>query len=402
MKRNTVILAVFLVILTVFISVSTTATANDATFLLGDADGDDDISVTDATLIQRDVAQIQLLPFDRHNASDTDHDSYITVMDSSLIQRWLVHLKVTYPIGENVAESYLNTIYPITTPSEPIEIAPTDAPTQAVAVLSSDGRTATAYGVSFNISDIPDTVTASGDGRNVSQYMLLKPKSDVSPEDITIHVNNGDYDFKTDYNDSRLKENYLFTEDGKLTLGYDCLVRNDKGEETAWVSAHYESGMAYPYRVSIFGLKAEPYTFPIDFLYKDVLLKRCMVTVSLQENYSKIKNKLAEVRKIEQACWNDSMTNEEKLKALSKYIADNYSYSKVKCVTGAEYVAFAARDLGLTSMLLYPVEDKDVVTYNLYFNTAVPGGHCACLVEYKHHTLRYDVQGGSYQIKEYK
>ena len=149
-------------------------------------------------------------------------------------------------------------------------------------------------------------------------------------------------------------------------------------------------------------MKAESFTFPIDFFYKDVLLKRCMVTVSLQENYSKIKNKLAEVRKIEQACWNDSMTNEEKLKALSKYIVDNYSYSKVKCVTGAEYVAFAARDLGLTSMLFYPVEDKDVVTYNLYFNTAVPGGHCACLVEFDHHTVRYDVQGGNYQIKEYK
>lgn len=401
MKRNTAIIAFLLVMLTLFASVSSNATANDATLLLGDADGDGDVSVADATLIQRDVAQIQLLPFDKHNASDTDHDSYITVMDSSLIQRWLVHMAVFYPIGKNVSDSYLETISPIIPPTETTQIAPTLAPTQSFAELSSDGRTATAYGVDFDIADIPDYATITGDGRNVSLYMLLNPKSNVTPEDITIQVNNGDYDFKTDYNDSRLKENYLFTEDGKLTLGYDCLVRNDKGEETAWVSAHYESGMAYPYRVSIFGLKAEPYTFPIDFLYKDVLLKRCMVTVSLQENYSKIKNKLAEVRKIEQACWNDSMTNEEKLKALSKYIADNYSYSKVKCVTGSEYVAFAARDLGLTSMLLYPVEDKDAVTYNIYFNTAVPGGHCACIVMFNHHTVRYDVQGGNYQIKEY-
>ena len=71
------------------------------------------------------------------------------------------------------------------------------------------------------------------------------------------------------------------------------------------------------------------------------------------------------------------------------------------CVTGAEYVAFAARDLGLTSMLLYPVGNKDVATYNLYFNTAVPGGHCACLVTFDYHTLRYDVQGGSYKIRKY-
>ena len=400
---KTIIRAItFLIIITLAFRIGTYALAEDVLFLLGDSDGDGDVSITDATMIQRDVARIQLLPYERLNASDTDHDSFITVMDSSLIQRWLVHMTVFYPIGESVSKNYLDSIYPIILPSETTQVAPTSAPTQAVAELSSDRRTATAYGVDFNISGIPDTLTIEGDGHNSSQNMLLKPKADVSPEDITIQVNNGDYDFKTDYNDSRLKENYLFTEDGKLTHGYDCLVRNDKGEETAWVSAHYESGMAYPYRVSIFGLKAESYTFPIEFLYKNVLLKRCMVTVSLQENYSKIKNKLAEVRKIEQACWNDSMTNEEKLKTLSKYIADNYSYSKVMCVTGAEYVAFAARDLGLTSMLLYPVEDKDAVTYNIYFNTAVPGGHCACLVEYKHHTLRYDVQGGSYQIKEYK
>lgn len=95
------------------------------------------------------------------------------------------------------------------------------------------------------------------------------------------------------------------------------------------------------------------------------------------------------------------MTNEEKLKSLSNYIADNYSYLKVMCVTGAEYVAFAARNLGLISMLLYPVANKDVVTYNLYFNTAVPGGHCACLVIFEHHALRYDVQGGSYRIREH-
>lgn len=401
MKRIIRKAMLIMLIMAQFISISTYASAEKTIFLLGDSDGDGNVTITDATMIQRDVAQLQLLLLDNHNAADIDHDGFITIMDSSLIQRWLANLKVSSPIGEMVSESYLDTLYPITSPSESIQIVPTVAPTQVAAEISSDRRTATAYGVDFNISAIPDSVTIDGDGRIVSQNMLLKPKADVAPDDISVQVNNGDYDFKTDYNDSRFKENYLFNEEGKLTLGYDCLVRNDKGEETAWVSAHYESGMAYPYRVSIFGLKAESYTFPVDFFYKGVLLKRSMVTVSLQENYGKIKNKLAEVRKIEQACWNDSMTNEEKLKSLSKYIADNYSYSKVMCVTGAEYVAFAARDLGLTSMLLYPVGNKDVVTYNLYFNTAVPGGHCACLVMFEHHIIRYDVQGGNYQIKEY-
>ena len=46
---------------------------------------------------------------------------------------------------------------------------------------------------------------------------------------------------------------------------------------------------------------------------------------------------------------------------------------------------FAARDLGLTSMLMYPGgeenpdRDHDIVTYNIYYDTVKPGGHCACL-----------------------
>lgn len=103
------------------------------------------------------------------------------------------------------------------------------------------------------------------------------------------------------------------------------------------------------------------------------------------------------------------MTDKEKLKAFSEYIVANYSYSKVMCVDGALMVAFAARNLGLTSMLMYPggkenpERDHDIVTYNLYYDTIKPGGHCACLVAYPDSSiLRYDVQGGSQWIREYK
>ena len=102
------------------------------------------------------------------------------------------------------------------------------------------------------------------------------------------------------------------------------------------------------------------------------------------------------------------MTDKEKLKAFSKYIEANYSYSQVMCVDGAVYVAFAARDLGLTSMLMYPggeenpSRDHNTVTYNIYYDTVKPGGHCACLVYYPDgSTLRYDVEGGSQWIRVY-
>ena len=102
------------------------------------------------------------------------------------------------------------------------------------------------------------------------------------------------------------------------------------------------------------------------------------------------------------------MTQQEKLKSFAQYIAKNYSYKQVYCNIGADYVAFAARDLGLTSMLLYPggepnqTCERHLVTYNIFTSIMVPGGHCACLVEYPDgSTLRYDVQGGTYKIKNY-
>ena len=102
------------------------------------------------------------------------------------------------------------------------------------------------------------------------------------------------------------------------------------------------------------------------------------------------------------------MTKQEKLEAFAQYVANNYNYSQVYCNIGADYIAFAARDLGLTSMLLYPggepnqTCERHLVTYNIFTNIMVPGGHCACLVEFPDgSTLRYDVQGGSSQIRDY-
>lgn len=198
------------------------------------------------------------------------------------------------------------------------------------------------------------------------------------------------------------------THNGKIAYGYDCLVRNSKGEAVAWVEAHYFDGWSDPFRVSVYGLKADSFSFPVEFFYKGVLLKECEVTVALTENYQSIEKTINEVHSIEKQCWTSNMTQQEKLKAFVQYVAKNYSYKQVYCNIGADYVAFAARDLGLTSMLLYPggepnqTCERHLVTYNIYTSIMVPGGHCACLVKYPDGSkLRYDVQGGTYKIKNY-
>lgn len=355
--------------------------------LLGDADGDGAIMIVDCTLIQREIAGLAEIKADNRIASDVDSDGEICILDATAIQLYLAEMEENYPIGEYISEN---------------SSTPSHLPTVSV-----NGKTITVDNVTFDTAHIPDRTTIS-DSKTNSKTLILCTKANLAPEDITIQVNNGEYDHKTDYSDARFKESYLMTHNGKIAYGYDCLVRNSKGEAIAWVEAHYFDGWSDPFRVRIYGLKADSYSFLVEFFYRGVLLKKCEVTVALTENYQSIEKTIDEVRSIEKLCWTSNMTQQEKLKAFAQYVAKNYSYKQVYCNIGADYVAFAARDLGLTSMLLYPggepnqTCERHLITYNIYTSIMVPGGHCACLVEYPDgSTLRYDVQGGTYKIKNY-
>ena len=352
----------------------------------GDVDLDGEVTILDATVIQRVLAGM-IEDTDGHILRYGDIDGGgLSIMDVTFIQRYLAQMNDGYPIGKIVDE----------------DPQPTEKPTEADTAPPVVNGKVTVDGVTFDVSDIPDTLVIDNSQSSVSRTLMLIPDRTLEPEDIFIQVNSGSYDYKIDYADDSFKESYLMTKNEKIAHGYDCLVRNEKGEEAAWVAAHYASGMYYPFRANVWGVKCEKISFPLDFLYKGKLIKRCMVTIDLKANKTNIENTLTEVREIEAACWNDSMTDKDKLKAFSKHIEANYSYSQVMCVDGAVYVAFAARDLGLISMLMYPggeenpARDHNIVTYYIYYDTVKPGGHCACLVYYPDgSTLRYDVQGGS-------
>ena len=355
--------------------------------LLGDADGDGAIMIVDCTLIQRDIVGLAEIKAENRSAADVDSDREICILDATAIQRYLAEMKSNCPIGEYISES--------------------SSTTSHLPTVSVSGKTITVDNVAFDTALIPDRTTIS-DSKANSKTLILCTKAKLEPEDITIQVNNGEFDHKTDYSDERFKESYLVTHNGKVAYGYDCLVRNSKGEAVAWVEAHYFDGWSDPFRVSIYGLKADSCSFPVEFFYKGILLKKCEVTVALTENHQSIEKTINEVHFIEKKCWTSNMTQQEKLKAFAQYVAKNYSYKQIYCNIGADYVAYAARELGLTSMLLYPggepnqTCERNLITYNIFTSIMVPGGHCACLVEYPDDsTLRYDVQGGTYKIKNY-
>lgn len=384
-----VIKLLFLFVLAIVITASALAVSVGASSaILGDADGDGEVCITDATMIQRDVAQVNKIGDRSRQFADVDSDSMITIMDATSVQRWLAHFSVTYPIGE-----------PILIPTEESNPAVITEPT-----VIRNHKTVTVDGTAFNISKIPDAVTLDDSSGNCASFML-RNKALPEPADVHIEVVSKEVVRRIDYSDERYKETYLAELNGKA-LGCDYLIRDEHGNDIAWVNAHFTNGV-YPYQVSITGLSGGTASFSVDFYYRDTLLKSTSITVNLSKGYGYADGTKATAREIESKSWTPDMTDKEKIKAFAMYIKTHYKYSQMKCVEGAVMTALATRDLGLDSMLLYPGGEenqpcpKHLITYNLYTGVYVPGGHCACLVEYDDCTMRYDVQGGACVIRDY-
>lgn len=381
------ILFVFLLSLWLSASVMIAPRA-ESSMLLGDADGDSEICITDATTIQRDVAKITEINDDCRRCADVDSDGIISIMDATIIQRWLVHFSVAYPIGEPMCISSLST--------EETTAPETETSAEQPSVIRND-KTVTVDGITFNTSKIPDALTLDDSTGNTAK-LILQNKILPTSDDVHIEISGCDKVRCFTYSDARFREYYLASDDRK-GIGCDYLICDDNGNDIAWVDAHL-TNTAYPYQVFISGFSGSRSSFSVDFYYRNVLLKQCKVTVNLSAGSGNSDETKALVREIESVCWKPEMSDKEKMKAFAEYIKFNYTLRQMKCVHGALYTAFAARDLGLDSLLFYPEENDhpDLMTYNLYCNTTVPGGHCACLVEYDDRTMRYDVQGGAYVI----
>ncbi len=79
--------------------------------LLGDADGNGSITVSDATAVQQHAADLIALTGDAFAAADVNGDSIISVSDATEIQRYVAEISVDYAIGMPI-ESALPGIYP--------------------------------------------------------------------------------------------------------------------------------------------------------------------------------------------------------------------------------------------------------------------------------------------------
>lgn len=70
--------------------------------ILGDVDGDNNVSIMDATKIQMVVAQLKTFTEQEKLRADVDGDTEISVIDATAIQMHLAQKSIDYPIGQPI------------------------------------------------------------------------------------------------------------------------------------------------------------------------------------------------------------------------------------------------------------------------------------------------------------
>jgi hypothetical protein len=80
----------------------TTTKSETASYILGDVDNDGEVSIIDATYIQRELVGIPVPSDFNEAAADVDGDEEVSILDATYIKRYLAGISVPYAIGETV------------------------------------------------------------------------------------------------------------------------------------------------------------------------------------------------------------------------------------------------------------------------------------------------------------
>lgn len=105
------------------------ATEPSGNAVYGDVNGDGDITVVDATFVQKHVVQLETLSADKQILADVNGDNTISVVDATLIQKYIVQLKDWGRTGDVYQAEQPTTPEPTT--AEPTTVKPTAQPTTA-------------------------------------------------------------------------------------------------------------------------------------------------------------------------------------------------------------------------------------------------------------------------------
>jgi hypothetical protein len=114
-KKLTSLLLAVILIVGVFTAVPISAGAAGTAVpeILGDVDGDGEVTILDATMIRRYEVQLGTLSDRQQLAADVDGDGEVTILDATWIQRYLNSLKAPEGIGKPMAEVYTVKAIPV-------------------------------------------------------------------------------------------------------------------------------------------------------------------------------------------------------------------------------------------------------------------------------------------------
>lgn len=105
------------------------ATEPSGNAVYGDVNGDGDITVVDATFVQKHVVQLETLSADKQILADVNGDNTISVVDATLIQKYVVRLEDWGRTGDVYQAEQPTTPEPTT--AEPTTVKPAAQPTTA-------------------------------------------------------------------------------------------------------------------------------------------------------------------------------------------------------------------------------------------------------------------------------
>jgi hypothetical protein len=86
----------------------------ESEYVLGDADCDGQVTINDATFIQRILAEYPVNSDFSDLAADVDGSGGVEITDVTFIQLWLAGLRTPYPVGERFAVPVATTVVPTT------------------------------------------------------------------------------------------------------------------------------------------------------------------------------------------------------------------------------------------------------------------------------------------------
>jgi hypothetical protein len=109
---------------------TTTPTTAD-TYILGDANNNGEVNISDVTYIQQFLANLTTFNADNTRNANVDGDSRVSIKDASFIQRYLLSMTVPYDIGQSKEVPATTPVVTQPTTSQQVTTQPTTKATQA-------------------------------------------------------------------------------------------------------------------------------------------------------------------------------------------------------------------------------------------------------------------------------